>query len=77
MKKPRETLLILVIVAACGLNYPWLSIVSVPQLVFGIPLLYFYLFGLWLLFICLVYLLVKRLDTTREEDPKPVNEDVG
>ena len=77
MKKPRELLLIIVILAACGLNYPWLKIASVPLLVFGIPVLYFYLFGLWLLFICLVYLLVNRLGPARETDTHTEKDNAG
>lgn len=74
MKKPRELLWILVIVAACGLNYPWLNIVSMPLLIFGIPVLYFYLFGLWLVFIFLVCLLVRHLDQNQGLDGQTQND---
>ncbi len=66
MKKTRELLVILVIFAALGLNYPWLSIASKQLLIFGIPLLYFYLFGLWLLFILLIYFFINRLSEDKE-----------
>lgn len=73
MKKSRESLLIIVIFAALGLNYPWLSIVSKQQLILGIPVLYFYLFGLWFLFIVLVCVLIRNLENNtkiRKDDAK-------
>ena len=76
MKKSRELLLILVIFAAFGLNYPWLSIVSKQLLIFGIPLLYFYLFGLWLLFIALVYVLIRHASKDLENKTEVKTDDV-
>lgn len=76
MKKPRELLLILVIFTAFGLNYPWLSIVSKQLLIFGIPLLYFYLFGLWLLFIALVYVLIRHASKDLENKTEVKTDDV-
>ncbi len=76
MKKSRELLLILVIFAAFVLNYPWLSIVSKQLLVFGIPLLYFYLFGMWFVFIALVYIFVNNLNNNLENKTKVKTDDV-
>jgi len=76
MKKSRELLLILVIFAAFGLNYPWLSIVSRQLLIFGIPLLYFYLFVLWLLFIALVCVIVRNLSRDIENNTQVNTDDV-
>jgi hypothetical protein len=40
------------------LNNPILSLFNLPRLVFGIPLLFFYIFGVWILLIVLVALIV-------------------
>ncbi|MGD9010505.1 MAG: hypothetical protein PVG41_21450 [Desulfobacteraceae bacterium] len=40
------------------LNDPILSLFNLPRLVFGIPLLFFYIFGVWILLIVLVALIV-------------------
>jgi hypothetical protein len=43
------------------LNYPLLSIVNTPRRVMGIPVLYLYVFGWWLLVIIVVrYLVYKK-----------------
>jgi hypothetical protein len=42
------------------LNYPLLSIFAPPRDVAGIPVLYAYVFGVWLLLIGLLALLVER-----------------
>lgn len=47
------------------LNYPWLSLFSSPQLLFGLPPLLLYLFGLWLAFILVVRWLVEPYDDQR------------
>lgn len=48
------------------LNYPVLSIYNIPQLWFGIPVLYIMVFVIWLGLIGLTYLIVKNTD--REKD---------
>jgi hypothetical protein len=40
------------------LNNPILSLFNLPRLVLGIPLLFFYIFGVWILLIVLVALIV-------------------
>ncbi len=40
------------------LNNPILSLFNLPRLIFGIPLLFFYIFGVWILLIILVVLIV-------------------
>ncbi len=40
------------------LNNPILSLFNLPRLVLGIPLLFFYIFGVWILLIVLVVLVV-------------------
>jgi hypothetical protein len=40
------------------LNNPILSLFNRPQLALGIPLLFFYIFGVWILLIALVVIIV-------------------
>jgi hypothetical protein len=42
------------------LNYPILALFNVPRAVFGIPLLYVYIFIVWALLIVLMALTVER-----------------
>jgi hypothetical protein len=45
-------------------NYPLMALFNLPEVVWGIPLLYAYLFGVWVLLIVLVILIVGfRTDT--------------
>ena len=41
-------------------NYPILALFNQPSLVFGIPLLYAYIFGAWAVLIALMALVVER-----------------
>ena len=58
-KKRNERIVVLAIVGILALNYPWLSLFSNTVLVFGIPLLYLYLFGLWFILILLAGLIIE------------------
>jgi hypothetical protein len=46
-KQRTERLVVLAVIGALALNYPLLSLFAGGALLFGIPLLYFYLFALW------------------------------
>jgi hypothetical protein len=46
------------------LNNPILSLFNRPRLVFGIPLLFFYIFGVWILLIALVVMIVSSKSGT-------------
>ena len=59
-KKKHPRLLGLFLLFLLLFNYPIISIVNQPVLVWGIPLLYLYLFGAWLLMILLLALVVRR-----------------
>ena len=48
-------------------NYPVLSLFNVPRFLFGIPLLYLYLFGTWVLLI----LLTVTISITNIKPPRP------
>lgn len=44
------------------LNYPLLSLVDLPRRVFGIPVLWVYLYVVWMLMIVLLALVVRKED---------------
>ena len=47
-QRRRDTRLIAVFALGCLLlSYPLISLFNLPRLVFGIPVLYAYLFGVW------------------------------
>lgn len=53
--------LITIVLLGCVLfNYPVLSLFSKPNALFGIPLLYFYLFAIWALLIGLMAYVIER-----------------
>ena len=43
------------------LNYPILFLFNKPEAIFGIPLLYFYIFAVWALLIVLMAIVIERL----------------
>lgn len=53
-RRRRERLVALVVLGALALNYPLVALFSHVRLLFGIPLLYLYLFVTWLVLIVLV-----------------------
>ena len=53
-KRRKERLVVLPLVGVIALNYPLLSLFSRVKLLFGVPVLYLYLFAVWLLFILCV-----------------------
>lgn len=53
-RRRRERLVALVVLGMLALNYPLVALFSRATLVFGIPLLYLYLFVAWLVVIVLV-----------------------
>jgi hypothetical protein len=58
--KPSSARLIALGILGCLLlSYPLLSIFNVPRLVFGVPALYAYLFGVWILFVAALALIVE------------------
>lgn len=53
--------LVAIVLLGCVLfNYPVLSLFSKPGALFGIPLLYLYIFAVWALFIGLIAWLIER-----------------
>ena len=54
--KTNKRLVALFLLGCVLLNYPILSLVNLEILVFGLPLLYVYIFGIWCLLISLTAL---------------------
>ncbi len=54
--KKNKRLVALFLLGCVLLNYPILSLVNLRILIFGLPLLYVYLFGVWCLLIGLIAL---------------------
>ena len=60
-KRQNERLIVMVIIGVIALNYPLLSLFSKAKLIFGIPVLYLYLFIVWFIFIgCVAVILEKN-----------------
>ena len=60
-KRQNERLIVIMIIGVIALNYPLLSLFSKAKLVFGIPVLYYYLFIVWFIFIgCVAVILGKN-----------------
>lgn len=60
VKSQNERLIALLIAGALALSFPLLSLFIRFRLVFGIPLLYFYLFFVWALIIVSSFLIMKN-----------------
>ncbi len=58
-KRRRERLVVVSIFGFLALNYPMLSVFNLEQLWFGIPLFYWYLFGIWFCFLIAVALIME------------------
>ncbi|OYU97337.1 MAG: hypothetical protein CFE21_03325 [Bacteroidetes bacterium B1(2017)] len=56
----RSKLVFLTVLFVVLVNYPVLSVFSRPILIGGIPLLFLYLFVVWVLFLFLVFRLVNK-----------------
>ena len=59
-KRRRERLVVVAIFGFLALNFPMLSVFDLQQLWFGIPVLYWYLFGIWFGFLIAVALIMER-----------------
>ena len=55
-----ERLVAVAIFGFLALNFPMLSVFDLEQLWLGIPVLYWYLFGIWFAFLIAVALIVER-----------------
>ncbi|MBF0603567.1 MAG: hypothetical protein HQL07_07720 [Nitrospirae bacterium] len=59
-KKRRDRLVALTIFGVIAFNYPLLAIFDRRETVFGVPLVFCYLFGFWLLFVIVTALIAKK-----------------
>ena len=69
--KRNERLVALVLAGALALNYPLLDVFSDERLLFGIPVLYLYLFTVWAIFIALAALITERNPVEGQADEGP------
>ena len=56
----------LVVLGGLALNFPLLSLFSREELVFGVPVLFFYLFLFWLVFVILIAWVVEGKPMARD-----------
>ena len=70
-KRRTQRLASLCLLGCVLLNYPLLSLFDVSRLVFGIPLLYGYIFSVWALLILLVGLVVGATPPARDDYRRP------
>lgn len=60
-KRQHERLVAVFIIGVILLNYPLLSLFSKVQLLFGVPVLYLYLFMVWFIFIGCVAVTLEKI----------------
>lgn len=70
-QQSKESIIILFVVGALALNYPFLDLFDRAWLPFGIPLLYLYLYLVWLVIIALLIVIVERSEIRAPDHPEP------
>lgn len=60
-----QRLVAVILLGAVFLNYPFLRLVDGPREVFGIPLLFAYVFGVWTALIALMATIIEKRGDTR------------
>ena len=76
-KQRIERLVVLAVIGALALNYPLLSLFARGDPLFGIPLLYFYLFALWGGLIALAAFIIEGKATEESAAVQPARSDGG
>jgi hypothetical protein len=71
--KQNKRLVALFLLGCVLLNFPILSLFNLEILIFGLPLLYVYLFGMW----CLLIGLTALVTRFRSREPADYSDDVG
>ena len=71
--KLNKRLVALFLLGCVLLNYPILSLVNLEILIFGLPLLYVYIFGIW----CLLIGLTALGTVFRSSEPSDIYDDEG
>lgn len=69
IRKKIQRLLVLFLFGTLALNYPLVTIFSKISFLWDIPLLYFYLFAFWIVFIILIALIVERKKMAKTSFP--------
>jgi hypothetical protein len=69
VRRKIQRLLVLFAFGCIALNYPLLALFSKTALWYGIPVLYLYLFVLWLLFIIFIAIITERKKLPRTSFP--------
>ena len=69
IRRKIQRLLVLFVFGILALNYPLLALFSKTVLWFGIPLLYLYLFGFWVIFIIFIAFVAERKKMPRTSFP--------
>ena len=64
----KHTLLLIGILLLLTTTYPLLSVANKYHLVAGFPVLYLYLFSVWLVFIIILYRITRRKPTPPKRD---------
>ena len=64
-KRQNERLIVMPILGIIALNYPLLSLFSQVKLLFGVPVLYLYLFLVWFIFIALIAVIMEKSPTSQ------------
>lgn len=71
IKRQNERLIAMLIIGIIALNFPLLSLFSKAQLIFGIPVLYLYIFFIWMLLIFCLALVLERAPFPSLTSPPP------
>lgn len=69
-QQSREYIVILFIIGALALNYPVLGLFDRAVALFGVPLLYFYLYLMWFMLIILLIAVIQHSEIREPEPPK-------
>lgn len=70
-KRQNERLIVILIIGVIVLNYPLLSLFSKVKLIFGVPVLYLYIFAVWSVFIGCVALVLEKKTSSPFVTPSP------
>lgn len=70
VRRKIQRLLVLFGFGCLAINYPLLALFSKTSLWFGIPVLYLYLFVLWLIFILFIAIITERKKLPRTSFPQ-------
>ena len=73
VRRKIQRLLMFFAFGCLALNYPLLALFSKTALWYGIPVLYLYLFVLWVLFIVLIAIVTERKKLPRTSFPPILN----